>query len=144
MLVVDRATEKDLPSVLRLAASTLPEAYSPEWFLAHLRQEFLVARDVATDEVVGFAVAEDAGACEARLSAMAVERFQRRKGVASALLRHVESDLSLEGAFRLSLEAREDDDRARAFYTRHGFSPAGLLENAYRDGANAVRYERPL
>lgn len=142
--MVDRATESDLPDIERLAATTLPETYGPDWFLAHMRQEFLVARDVASDEVVGFAVAEDAGACEARLSAVAVERFHRRRGVGSALLRHVQADVSRHGAFRMSLEAREDDDRARAFYLRHGFLPAGLLENAYRDGANAVRYERPL
>jgi [ribosomal protein S18]-alanine N-acetyltransferase len=145
MLVVDPASDDDLRSVARLAREALSEMYAEEWLEAHLHNhQVLVARDLAANQVVGFAVADRSGPCEGHLAALAVDRFHRRRGVGSALLRGVQDHLVRGGAYRLQLEVRADDPEAKAFYTRHGFSPEGLMDHAYRDGASAVRYARPL
>jgi [ribosomal protein S18]-alanine N-acetyltransferase len=145
MLVVEPARGSDMEPVARLAAHALAESYDPAWLARHAwgRGTFLVARDVPTNQVVGFAVAERES-CEAHLLAIAVETGRRGEGIGSHLLRTVRQELARAGAYRLELEVRADDARAQAFYVRHGFMPRGLESGVYRDGGDAVRMERPL
>jgi ribosomal protein S18 acetylase RimI-like enzyme len=145
MLVVEPARDEDLQRVATLAQRTLLETYDSEWLHhhAHRRGAFLVARDIPTNRVVGFALA-DQEACEAHLLALAVEEGHQGQGIGTALLRHVRDHLAQQGAYKLSLHVRADDSRAQVFYVRHGFAPEGLQTQAYRDGEDAVRMGRPL
>lgn len=145
MLVVEPARKEDLDRVSRLAARTLSEQYEPEWLAAHMgeRSPFWVARDVRTNEVVGFALADREG-LEGHLLAIGVDRANRQRGIGSALVKTVKSDLARAGAYRLVLEVRADDQATQAFYTRHGFAPEGLTEGVYRDGGDALTMVRPL
>ncbi len=124
----------------------LREQYDPEWLAGHAQTNngtFLVARDVPTNHIVGFALANRA-ACEAHLLAIAVDRHRQGEGIGSALLSNVRDELARAGAFRLTLEVRADDSGAQAFYQRHGFSAEGLESKVYSDGADAVKMARPL
>jgi ribosomal-protein-alanine N-acetyltransferase len=103
----------------------------------------LVARDVPTNRVVGFALASSES-CEGHLLAIAVDRQFRGAGIGSALLRNVRQEMTRSGAMRLKLEVRADDRAAQQFYTRHGFAPEGLESHVYSDGSDAVRMARPL
>lgn len=145
MLVVDRADEADLRTVVRLAREALSERFPAAWLDAHLDEDHvLVARDLPSDCVVGFAVTQREDACEGHLLALAVDRFHRRRGVGTALLRGVQDRLVRGGAYRLHLEVREDDPEARSFYVRHGFEAEGIQAHAFSDGANAIRLSRPI
>lgn len=144
MLVVEPARNSDVGHVARLAARALAEQYDAEWLAQHAgRGTFLVARDVPSNQVVGFAVAEK-DALEGHLLAIAVDADRRGEGIGSRLLKGVRRELTRAGAYRLDLEVRADDRRTQAFYSRHGFAPAGLDQGVYRDGCDAVRMERPL
>lgn len=145
MLVVEPVRGSDVDPVARLAMRALSEHYTPEWLAAHASSSgpFLVARDVPTNEVVGFALAERAS-CEGHLLALAVDSSRRGEGIGTALLSNVREELTRSGAFRLHLEVRADDPKAQAFYQRHGFAPEGLEQRVYKDGSDAVRMARPL
>lgn len=146
MLVVEPVRDADLDPVAWLAYRALQEQYDPGWLAHHARTQkgtFLVARDVPTNRIVGFALA-DQDACEAHLLALAVDRQRRGEGIGSALLSNVRDQVARQGAFRLSLEVRADDPNAQVFYSRHGFAPAGLEEHVYSDGSDAVKMARPL
>lgn len=146
MLVVEPVRDGDLDPVSWLAYRALQEQYDSEWLAHHARTTqgtFLVARDVPTNRIVGFALA-DQEACEGHLLALAVDRQRRGEGIGSALLKNVRDHMARQGAFRLSLEVRADDQKAQVFYSRHGFAPLGLESHVYSDGSDAVKMARPL
>ncbi len=145
MLVVEPARKEDVEAVSRLAARTLSEQYDPRWLAAHMGEgsPFWVARDVRTNQLVGFALADREGV-EGHLLAIGVDKANRSRGIGSALVKTVRTDLAKAGAYRLRLEVRADDPAAQAFYARHGFAPEGLEEAVYRDGGDAVMMARPL
>lgn len=147
MLVVEPVRNSDIDPVARLAVATLRERFSAEWLEDHARNvakgTFLVARDVPTNQVVGFALAE-AEHAEGHLLALAVDTRHQGQGIGSALLADVNERLSRAGAMRMSLDVRWDDPVARRFYARHGFAPDGLHEGVYSDGADALAMTKPL
>jgi len=146
MLVVEPVRDSDLDPVAWLAYKALKEQYDPDWLAGHAKSRrgtFLVARDIPTNRIVGFALADQA-ACEAHLLAIAVDQARQGEGIGSALLKNVRDHLMRQGAYRLSLEVRADDPKAQVFYSRHGFRPEGLEERVYSDGADAVKMARPL
>lgn len=147
MLVVEPVRNSDLDPVVRLAVRTLRQQYDPEWLAQHLQRRrgaFLVARDIPTNQVVGFALAERRDPLEGHVLALAVEPVRQREGIGTALLGQVRDEMARRGAWRLTLEVRADDPEAQSFYRRHGFTPAGLEAGVYGDGEDAVRMERPL
>lgn len=147
MLVVEPVRNNDLDPVARLAVSTLRERYSQEWLEGHAqnvsRGTFLVARDIPTNQVVGFALAQSEDA-EGQLLALAVDSRRQGQGIGSALLADVNERLTRAGAMRLRLDVRWDDPVARGFYARHGFAPAGLKQGVYSDGTDALEMAKPL
>ena len=146
MLVVEPVRDGDLDPVAWLAYRALQEQYDADWLAHHARTTqgtFLVARDIPTNRIVGFALA-DQEACEGHLLALAVDRQRRGEGIGSALLKNVRDHMARQGAYRLSLEVRADDQKAQVFYSRHGFAPLGLEAHVYSDGSDAVKMARPL
>ena len=146
MIVVEPVRRGDLEPLARLASTTLSERYSEDWLLHRALQKrgtFLVARDVAADEVVGFAVAQK-GLLEGEILALAVDPRHQGQGIGAALLGHVQSNLVREGAWKMSLDVRADDPDAQDFYRHFGYHPAGLRTNTYGDGGDAIHMERPL
>lgn len=146
VLAIEPVKAEDVDPVARLAFRALREQYDSGWLASHAHDvagTFLVARDVPTNHIVGFALA-NRDACEAHLLALAVDREHRGEGIGSALLSNVRDEVARAGAFRLSLEVRADDPGAQAFYRRHGFWPEGLEARVYSDGGDAIKMARPL
>jgi [ribosomal protein S18]-alanine N-acetyltransferase len=146
MLVVEPVRNTDVDPVARLAVQTLQERYTPEWLAEHANLDngtFLVARDIPTNQVVGFALAKT-GEAEGHLLALAVDAQRRGQGIGRALLADVREHMRRQGAMRLKLDVRWDDPSARRFYARQGFAPAGIKEGVYSDGADALEMAKPL
>lgn len=146
MLVVEPVRNADVDPVARLALDTLKERYSPEWLAQNVQLDngtFLVARDIPTNQVVGFALAQT-GEAEGHLLALAVDKQRRGQGIGQALLSDVRERVRNQGALRLRLDVRWDDDYARRFYARHGFAPTGIKSGVYADGADALEMDKPL
>ena len=146
MLVVEPVRNADVDPVARLAIDSLQERYAPEWLAEHanvVNGTFLVARDVPTNTIVGFALAQKSEA-EGHLLALAVDRQRRGQGIGRALLADVRERMRRQGAHALKLDVRWDDPAARQFYARAGFQPSGIREGVYSDGADALEMVKPL
>jgi ribosomal protein S18 acetylase RimI-like enzyme len=145
MLYVEPARGPDLQRVHRIAVESLSEVYGMDWLAAHMAQEeILVARDLPSDDLVGFAVTTREEPALGHLLAMAVDARYRSRGVGGALLHEVKEAMARRGAMCVCLEVRLEDSAAQAFYARHGFRPEGLEDHVYRDGGDAVRYACPV
>lgn len=146
MLVVEPAGRQDIEQVARLAAESLSERFSSEWIQEHAAGagQVVVAREVRTGRILGFAMARREQPCQGHLLALAVDHHHRGRGIGAALLRQVGTEMARSGAQCLCLEVRVDDPAAQAFYLRHGFHPEGLESHVYSDGGDALRLARPL
>ena len=146
MLVVEPVRNTDVDPVARLALSSLQERYASEWLAEHAnvaKGTFLVARDVPTNQIVGFALAEK-NEGEGHLLALAVDSQRRGQGIGRALLADVRERMRRQGAHALRLDVRWDDPAARRFYARAGFEPQGIREGVYSDGTDALEMIKPL
>ena len=75
------------------------------------------------EAVIGIGALKRLSASHGEIKSMHTEQAYRRKGVASAMLRHIIAEARKMGMSRLSLETGSWPyfDAARAFYRRHGF-----------------------
>ena len=80
----------------------------------------------------------------AHLMLLAVHPSQRRRGVASALLRWLEGVARSAGIARVRLEARLDNGAARCFYSEHGYRERRLRPGMYRSDVHGVQLEKWL
>ena len=102
-------------------------------YLADLENEDVSYCYLARDEhghVVGFCsvwrVAE-----ELHINNLAVKPEFRRRGAATALLKHALGEGARVGARRATLEVRRSNDAARLLYERFGFTVGGIRRGYY-------------
>lgn len=91
---------------------------------------------VAGTAPVGFAMAT-AQADAAHVLDVAVAHGHRRRGVATALLRHLAGAVHAAGTPAMTLEVRASNGPARALYTALGFRDVGVRPGYYTDGEDA-------
>lgn len=141
-VVIAPMTHGDLPAVLAIERAASPAPYTEGVFadeLAHPESRcWLVARDGATGEVVGFCgflyVLD-----EAHVANIAVREDQRRRGIAVRLLLAGVDDARRRGAQAVTLEVRASNHPAQRLYHRFGFAPSGIRPRYYTDnGEDAV------
>jgi ribosomal protein S18 acetylase RimI-like enzyme len=79
---------------------------------------------------------------EAELLRLAVAPEARGRGLGSSLLRACEERLGAMGCTLLRLEVRTSNHPARALYASLGWKEVGLRPGYYRDGEDAVLYDK--
>jgi ribosomal protein S18 acetylase RimI-like enzyme len=113
-------------------------------FLRHERAPLLVAEGPGLG-LAGYAlVTLRRGARAARLYSLAVDPAQRRQGLGGRLLLAAEAAARRAGALELRLEVRADNGSAIAAYEAAGYLPFGRYLAYYEDGADALRFAKPL
>jgi ribosomal-protein-alanine N-acetyltransferase len=137
--LVRRMTAADVPRVMEIAAS-LPEA--PHWpetaYLDALnpastpRRIALVAAGPEPERIAGFTVASLLPP-QAELESIAVAAKSKRKGVGRMLVKSLVNELRTAGVIEITLEVRESNHAAVAFYRSAGFSQRGLRKAYYAD-----------
>ena len=106
------------------AYATRPPAR--EYLAAQLAQEHIVALvALVDDEVVGGLVAYELAKLEQARSEfyiydLAVKAAHRRRGIATALIRHLQEIASRRGAWVIFVQADRGDDPAIALYSKLG------------------------
>ena len=126
----------DLVAVLALEH----EAFGDDAWSARLVEDALPHLLVADDrdgQGAGYAVLTVAGDV-ADLQRIAVRAPQRRTGLARRLLDAALARAAQEGAERVLVEVRADNDAALAFYVAVGFTEIDRRRRYYRDGAEAL------
>ena len=82
----------------------------------------------------------------AHLQLLAVRPASRRKGIASAILRWLESVAQVSGAERILVECRRSNAPARYLYVEHGFHERNIEQAMYsglEDGIHLEKWLRP-
>ncbi|WP_106245511.1 ribosomal protein S18-alanine N-acetyltransferase [Allonocardiopsis opalescens] len=134
----------DLPAVLDLERRLFPgDPWSRRMFLDELAQPsryYLVAEQAGRP--AGYAGLLAAGE-QGDVQTLAVEPGLWGRGIGRALLDALFAEAGRRGVRDLFLEVRADNDRARALYTRLGFTQVGLRRRYYRDRADAITMHRP-
>ena len=115
--------QEDLAQVERIQKEAAEAAAWPT--IEYLAQDATVA--VEGGAVVAFAVCRHLGGGEHELLNVAVARQERRRGIASVLIRHL-MERSPGSWF---LEVRESNSGARALYSALGFAVAGRRKRYY-------------
>lgn len=73
-----------------------------------------------------------------------VLEMHRRRGVASALLQYVESEMGRQGIQEVWLETATNNESAIAFWKKHGYRSRGLLPNYYPNRLDAYAMSKAL
>jgi [ribosomal protein S18]-alanine N-acetyltransferase len=125
----------DAPAVARVAASSPEAAKWPESSYAEMLGKgyagwVAVARGAGV--MTGFTITRSVSP-DAELLNLAVLPGERRRGVATALLRAVTDALQRQGIQRLWLEVRSGNAAAISFYKKHLFRVTGSRPRYYRD-----------
>ncbi|MCF8527854.1 MAG: ribosomal protein S18-alanine N-acetyltransferase [Candidatus Nanopelagicales bacterium] len=119
------------------------DPWSAEQFWSELAQptrRYLVALD--GDDVLAYAgmfvLPPDAD-----VQTVGVAPTAQGRGVARALLSRLLAGVDTDGVTHTMLEVREDNDGAKALYTRLGFDIISRRPRYYPDGADALVMRRP-
>lgn len=145
MYVLEDATRDDLPAIMEIASLALTERYAPDFMLSLIEYGIvLVARSFVGGQIDGFCAATRTNQVEGRLLIIALRPNQQSRGIGGRLLRELEMRIRRGGAMTLTLEVREDNLRAIAFYRRKGYALVGKMPRYYQDGSQALLMRKGL
>jgi ribosomal-protein-alanine N-acetyltransferase len=143
-LEIAPATWADLDAIHRLESSSFPAPWRREFFESELsgesRVHFVARRRGA---VVGYVFAMwffD----EMHVNKIAVSEDERRKGIADALMERCLAFARGNGITTISLEVRQSNRGAQAFYDHLDFAALYVRPRYYPDGEAAVVMVREL
>jgi len=131
----------DIPVLVGLEKSIFPE--SP-WSAAQFREElsgvprtrkYLVALD--ENELIGYSGIAIAGDV-ADIHTLSIVTTHRNRGIASEMLRQLESWAMEKGIHAFMLEMREGNAEAQPLYEKHGYSIVSRRDNYYAPGIHAL------
>lgn len=80
----------------------------------------------------------------AHLNLLAVAPEHRRQGLGSQLMDWLTTTAIEAGVFRINLEVRTQNEAARSFYERLGFTRLGVVQGYYQGREAALRMSRRL
>ena len=146
-LVIRPAVGTDLDAIYALeCASFATDRLSRRGlrrFLKARHKPVLAAR--FSGRIVGYIlISLPARSDSARVYSLAVEATHGGRGVGRELLHAAERYARAHGRTRLRLEARYDNEAAIALYEKLGYRNFGRYPGYYADGAEALRFEKPL
>jgi ribosomal protein S18 acetylase RimI-like enzyme len=112
-------------------------------FIAAAHRPLIVARSGAA--LLGYALlAARGGGKTVRIYSLAVDPRHGRRGVGRELLQACERYARAHDRVALRLEVRYDNCAAIALYRKLGYRECGRYPSYYADGAEALRFEKPL
>ncbi len=131
--------EEDLRAVLEIEQGCFPDPWSPGMFAAELSRSDRIWRvaETAGGTLVGYGGVMVVGD-EAHLMNLAVAPSERRRGIARMLYDDLVARAARAGARRITLEVREDNEVALAFYRAAGLAAEGVRIGYYPQGQDAL------
>jgi ribosomal-protein-alanine N-acetyltransferase len=134
------ATQNDLDAISRIEDESFPNPY-PRFLIERLIHDNPDTFLVATDEVgriLGYCIVSLDG-MSAHLISIAVVQSNRRKGVATALMKEQLAYLEERDVQGLWLEVSVKNKKAIALYLKLGFTKGETIQRYYSDGSAAQR-----
>jgi ribosomal protein S18 acetylase RimI-like enzyme len=122
----------------------LAETNDPETLREQFETHDLTAF-VAGDPIVGSAVCRPAdGGAPLYLTTLYVHPDRWGEGIGSRLLERVEREARDRGIETVVLVVLDGNERARAFYERHGYEQVAVREESITDDVEELQYEKRL
>jgi len=138
-LSVREAKSEDLEEIYRIETVCFgADAYDTSLLLLYLNlspDTFLVAEE--NGKIVGYVIGLVRKWGEGHVVSLAVHPKQRRKGVATALMKELLRRFSDKGLKAARLEVRVSNEAAIKLYEKLGFKRVGIIERYYADGEDA-------
>jgi len=140
-------TVADMPGVMAMERKLFPDdAWPPEMFASELadteRRFYLVAEE---RQLIGYAGMLFTGGPEADVLTLAVSPACWGRGTGTALLQALLDEAANRHCQQIFLEVREDNQRARSLYIRHGFAEIGVRRGYYQPaGVDAIVMRKDL
>lgn len=137
-----KARIEDMASIEIIERESFPDPWNQETFLEALAfypSTCFIAED--DGRIAGFIAAgiENTGVEQyGHIMNLAVSPEYRHRGIGSMLVRQIEQACMLEGATAVSLEVRETNTIARAFYHRLGYRQVLRIAEYYANGETAA------
>ncbi|MGI8485128.1 MAG: GNAT family N-acetyltransferase [Thermomicrobiales bacterium] len=143
-LVIEEARARDVRAIAEIQRQSFPPrlAYGPTALLTLLfwpNVAFLVARDRATDRVLGCGIA-DRYKGNTRVMNLAIDPSSRRRGVGRAILKELDKAMP-EGD--MTLMVQEHNAGAQALYLSVGYLRAGLARDYYGANQHGIMMRKP-
>jgi ribosomal-protein-alanine N-acetyltransferase len=142
-------TIDDMPEVMAMERELFPDdAWSPDMFASELTEStqrlYLIA-EAQAGQLVGYAGMLFTGGPEADVLTLAVSPTCWGKGTGTALLQALLDEAAGRQCTQIFLEVREDNQRARSLYLRHGFTEIGVRRGYYQPaGVDAIVMRKEL
>lgn len=136
-MIVERATEDNLADVIAIDAAQMKEPRTALLTDAVRQRQCYVARDGW--DVVGYAVLTTHFFGQYFIELVVVDPAQRRKGVASALMRHIEK---LVPAEKLFTSTNQSNTVMQTLCEKLGYVKSGWIENLDNDDPEIIYFKR--
>ena len=138
MILVEKATEKDLESIWSLDCMVLGNPSRKDSLNSVVRaSQCLIARIGKT--MVGFGVLEQSFYGHGFISLLIVHPNHRRRGVATALIRHIESICPTE---KLFTSTNKSNFIAQQVFEALSFVRSGYIKNLDEDDPEIIYFKR--
>ena len=136
----------DFNALHRLDQSCFPAGISYSkttlrYFLTIPSADCVVALD--ENKIAGFIVSEENPPL-AHIITLDVDATHRRRGIGTALLEKLESNLAARGVRSILLETASDNEAAVAFWKRHGYRIEATLKRYYLGRIDAYEMRKIL
>ena len=138
MIVVEKATEKDLESIWALDRMVLGNSSREDSLANAVRAGQCLIAQIG-DAIVGFGILEQSFYGHDFISLLIVHPNHRRRGVATALIRHIESICPTE---KLFTSTNESNSIAQGVFESLGFVRSGYIENLDEGDPEIIYFKR--
>lgn len=130
---IDLLTAPQLDDVYELEKLTFSDAWSPSSLLSSFESPhslFFAATDDQSGALLGYSIVYCLSG-EAEILNIAVDVYQRERGIGSALMQAMIDGAAARGCEIFLLEVRESNTPAIALYEKFGFQTIGRRKNYY-------------
>lgn len=111
--------------------------------LLSMRGSRLIVAEVNGD-IAGYSLGYMEGWSVGHIASLAVRPAYRRRGIGTALMLRLESELASEGAYLVRLEVSVNNEVAKSLYLKLGYRPVRLLPGYYSGVEDGLLMEKEL
>jgi ribosomal-protein-alanine N-acetyltransferase len=156
-VIIKHAEPDNLPSIIEINRSELPENYPPSFFMDLLERfpnYFLVAVLAKTNEVIGYVICRiEAGfpseggfsiIRKGHVVSLAVKKLFHGRGIGTMLMKSVLEEMARNSIDESYLEVRINNENAIRLYKKLGYRIVRELPHYYLDGTTGLLMVKKL
>lgn len=135
MLLVKDAKKSDLEAIAGIERASHKKSWDKSAFISEFSKQaaginiFIVCADGENGRVTGYACGNIVADYVHIINITTSPEF-RRRGAASAMLRHIDGEAFRRGLGSITLEVRASNEAALSLYEKHGFGAVSRREKA--------------